>query len=134
MGNGRQLRSYMHVADCVEAMIHVGLTVKARPPEPDGEVWTLKPIFPYVGIFNVSNQHPWTVVQSIECLIRELKLSPEVIYGPEPRGWVGDSPHIEPDTTRLLATGWRPQFTTEEAVVQTIHDLKHRQQMGEFSR
>ena len=104
----------MHVADCVSALVHIGL----------GE---------HLGIYNVSNQHHWTVVQSIECLCEELKLKPEIIYGSEGRGWVGDSPHIEPDTTRLLATGWKPRFTTREAVIETIRDLKHRQQMGEFS-
>jgi len=112
----------MHVADCVEALAHVGTHYR----EEDMGV-------SHLGIFNVSNDHPWTVVQSIECLCEELKLKPEIIYGTEGRGWVGDSPHIEPDTTRLLATGWRPRYTTRQAVIETIHDLKHRHQRGDFS-
>ncbi len=108
MGNGEQQRSYMHVADCVSALTRVGLT-------------------PHLGVFNVSNGRPWTVLESIECLRQELNIDPEVILGEEGRGWVGDSPHIEPDTTRLLSTGWVPQYTTREAAVETIRDLMARQ-------
>ena len=112
MGNGRQLRSYMHIADCVEALVHAGLNG-------------------HLGVYNVSNAKPWTVVQSIERLCAMLHIEPTITYGEQARGWVGDSPHIEPDTTRLLATGWTPRYTTREAVVQTIEDLQRRYAAGE---
>ncbi len=112
MGNGQQLRSYMHIADCVNALLWVGQQNR-------------------LGVFNVSNDHPWTVVASIEVLCNLLGLDPLLDYGTEGRGWVGDSPHIEPDTTRLLATGWAPRYTTREAVVETIEDLERRYAAGE---
>jgi UDP-glucose 4-epimerase len=111
MGNGRQQRSYMHIADCVDALRYVGVCGQ-------------------LGIFNVSAGLPWTVVESIECLCEELQIRPEIIYGTEGRGWVGDSPHIEPDTSRLLATGWKPRYTTREAVIETIRDLYARWRAG----
>ncbi len=119
MGNGQQLRSYMHIRDCVEALWHVAT---ARTD------WDS---FGHFGVFNVSNAKPWTVVQSIETLCEVLKINPILMYGVEGRGWVGDSPHIEPDTTRLLATRWTPRYTTREAVVETIQDLQRRYAAGE---
>ena len=112
MGNGQQLRSYMHIADCVDALVKAGVAG-------------------LVGIYNVSNAKPWTVVQSIETLCDVLGLTPRITYGEDTRGWVGDSPHIEPDITRLLATGWAPEWTTRQAVLDTVFDLERRYRTGE---
>lgn len=112
MGNGQQLRSYMHIADCVAALTHVGMNG-------------------HFGIYNVSNDKPWTVVESIAALCEYLDITPSLHYGNEGRGWVGDSPHIEPDTTRLRATGWKPRYSTHAAVVETIIDLDDRYAAGE---
>ena len=112
MGNGQQLRSYMHIADCVEALVKVGVEA-------------------HLGIYNVANDAPWTVVQSVETLCDMLALTPRLTYGEEARGWVGDSPHIEPDITRLLATGWAPKRTTRHAVSDTVFDLQKRYLEGE---
>lgn len=36
------------------------------------------------------------------------------------RGWVGDSPLIRLDTTRIRALGWQPQLTIEQALARTL--------------
>jgi UDP-glucose 4-epimerase len=36
------------------------------------------------------------------------------------RGWIGDSPLIHLDCTRLRALGWRPRLTIAEAVGRTL--------------
>ncbi len=129
MGNGQQLRSYMHIADCVEALVHVGEVAELHWS--DSKLAWIPRGSAYPGIYNVSNAKPWTVVQSIERLCAMLHIEPTITYGTEGRGWVGDSPHIEPDTTRLLATGWAPRYSTLDAVDQTIEDLQRRYAAGE---
>ena len=39
------------------------------------------------------------------------------------RGWVGDSPFILLDASRIRALGWRPSLGIREAVLRTLDDL-----------
>ncbi len=98
MGNGDQRRSYLYIADCIDAFM---LTLDTP------------------GVFNVAGD-AWTVKQSVAELCRLLNVSPDVHYEGQERGWVGDSPHIEPSTERLRGLGWRQTISTREAVCRTI--------------
>jgi UDP-glucose 4-epimerase len=102
MGDGYQNKSYLHVEDCMDAFMRT-VTVP--------------------GIFNVAGPN-WTVRESMAVIADELQVTPRVTYGTETRGWVGDSPHIEPSTDRLRALGWAPQFTVEQAVRDSVRWLE----------
>lgn len=104
MGNGNQKKSYLYVADCVDAML---LTMQ----------------WPKPAIFNVAGEC-WTVKDSVRELQRILGTHAYVEYQGETRGWVGDSPHIEPSTEKLRIHGWSPSLTTQDAVVLTIEWLE----------
>jgi UDP-glucose 4-epimerase len=47
-------------------------------------------------------------------------IAPEITYAGGERGWVGDSPLIHLDCTRLRALGWRPELTIRQAVERTL--------------
>jgi UDP-glucose 4-epimerase len=105
LGDGRQRKSYLHVLDAIDAV----LTAVGRSEGPGG-----------IHVFNVGHDEWLEVSRSIEIICNTLKLSPVIHYKGGDRGWVGDSPKILLDTSRLRALGWAPRRTIQESVVETL--------------
>jgi UDP-glucose 4-epimerase len=106
LGNGKQQKSYLHVTDCVAAM----LTAIEHAREP-------------INVFNLGHDYAIEVNKSIGIITRAMGVSPTLEYGGGERGWVGDSPRILLDTTRIRALGWKPAKSIEESVVETLSFL-----------
>jgi UDP-glucose 4-epimerase len=106
LGNGKQQKSYLHIADCVAAMLVA--VDRARQP---------------IDILNLGHDYWIQVDASIALIARTMGLTPRLEYGGGERGWVGDSPKILLDTTRLRALGWAPTKTIEDSVVETLRFL-----------
>jgi UDP-glucose 4-epimerase len=106
LGNGKQTKSYLHVADCVAAM----LLAVARARES-------------INVFNLGHTDWLDVNDSIAIIARTMGVSPHLHYTGGDRGWVGDSPRILLDTTRIRALGWAPTKTIEESVGETLRFL-----------
>lgn len=107
LGDGHQKKSYLHVADCVTGM----LLAIARAREP-------------INLFNLGH-HDWIEVdQSIAVITSTLGVNPRIVHAGGERGWVGDSPRILLDTTRLRALGWAPTRSIEESIVETLAFLE----------
>jgi len=51
-------------------------------------------------------------------------MSPRIVHAGGERGWVGDSPRILLDTSRLRALGWSPTRSIEESIVETLAFLE----------
>jgi UDP-glucose 4-epimerase len=103
LGNGRQKKSYLHVQDCMDAI----LTAIERAKDK-------------VNIFNLGTDEYCEVNDSIGWICEHLGLHPKLTYSGGERGWVGDSPFILLDCSRIRALGWRPRFTIKQAVLATI--------------
>ena len=107
LGDGKQQKSYLHVADGVRAIL---LCVE-RDAGP-------------VNIVNIGH-HDWlTVMDSVRIICRELGVSPALSFTGGDRGWVGDSPKILLDTTRLCSLGWEPSVALPDAIVETLQFLE----------
>jgi UDP-glucose 4-epimerase len=104
LGDGRQRKSYLHVSDCVAAI----LVAVDRAPGP-------------IGIYNLGHDESIVVDQSIGIISRTLGVSPRLEYGGGQRGWVGDSPRIELDIRRIRGLGWAPTKSIEDSIVETLH-------------
>ena len=107
LGDGHQKKSYLHVADCVSGM----LLAIARVREP-------------INLFNLGHQDWIELDQSIAIITATLGVKPRIVHGGGDRGWVGDSPRILLDTTRLRALGWAPTRSIEESIVETLAFLE----------
>jgi UDP-glucose 4-epimerase len=107
LGDGKQRKSYLYVADCVAAM---RLAI-ARCPGP-------------VTVLNLGTEEYCTVDQSLDWICDRLGLRPRRRYTGGERGWIGDSPFIFLDTTFVRSLGWRPRFSIREAVVATLRYLR----------
>ena len=105
LGDGRQEKSYLHVGDCVDAVMTL---VDRHGGQPGAH------------IYNLGTDETVVVDRSVEIITRHLGLSPLIEHTGGRRGWIGDSPLIRLDTTRLKALGWRPRLSIEQAVVRTL--------------
>lgn len=103
LGNGHQRKSYLYVQDCIDAI----LTAIDRA---EGKV----------NIFNLGTDEYCEVNDSIGWICEHLGLHPKLTYSGGERGWVGDSPFILLDCSRIRALGWRPRLTIKQAIGATI--------------
>ena len=109
LGDGRQEKSYLYVGDCLSAM----LTAADRHENECGAVHA----------YNLGTDETMFVDESVAIIAEHLSLSPEIEHAGGRRGWIGDSPLIHLDTTRIRSLGWRPQLTIEQAVLRTLRWL-----------
>ncbi len=112
LGNGRQRKSYLYVQDCIDAI----LTALDKAPG-------------RLRIFNLGTASYCEVNESIGWITNRLNVKPEIQYGGGDRGWIGDSPFIFLDCSRIRALGWSPKLTIQEAVVKTVDYLERNKQL-----
>ena len=111
LGDGTQCKPYIYVLDLVEAIVKLteGFNDKAVLGE---------------EVYNISvNSHGTTVTQIARIVVDVLGLSDvKFTYTGGDRGWKGDVPRFQYDISKILATGWYPKHTSDEAVRQTVKD------------
>lgn len=107
LGDGTQCKPYIYVLDLIEAIIK--LTSDFKPGE---------------EVYNISVKGEGTTVTHIaEIVVEVLGLNDvKFKYSGGDRGWKGDIPRFSYDISKILATGWNPQYTSDEAVKQTVED------------
>ena len=110
LGNGNQRKSYLYVQDCLDAILRII------------EAPTEKSV-----VYNLGTDEHCNVNDSIGWICEYLKIKPELVYGGGERGWVGDSPFIFLDCSKLRALGWKPKFTIRESVIRTVKFLDENQ-------
>ena len=108
LGNGLQKKSYLHVSDCISAML---LAIKKSHNK--------------VNIFNLGTNEYITVKESIKIICKELNVKPKIYFSGGKRGWIGDSPFIYLNNKRIRLLGWMPRFTISNSVKQTVKYLKN---------
>lgn len=113
LGDGHQKKSYLHVGDCIDALL------MAMEKTADGRV----------NIFNLGTAEYCEVRDSAGWICARLGLHPQFTFGGGPRGWIGDSPFIFLETSRIRALGWKPKLTIQQSVERTI-DFLQRQTSG----
>jgi len=111
LGDGNQRKSYLHVGDCIEAILRVVTQSTARGAKHG------------VQIYNLGTDGYCTIKDSISWICDELRVSPEMRYSGGCRGWVGDNPLIYLDTAKICAIGWEPKLSIEEGVRRTVRWL-----------
>lgn len=115
LGDGKQIKSYLDVQDCVDAIMQATKTSTAQ-----------------VGIYNVGSEDQITVKKIVDIVCEEMNLN-DVVYkftgGVDGgRGWVGDVKNMLLDITKLKASGWRPKMNSSQALRkaarEVLQDLK----------
>ncbi len=111
LGNGTQLKSYIHVKDVISA-IKIGLK-QLRGKH--------KLIY---DVYNVSTDDNITVTDIAKCVCKIMKLKKvKLIYGGGDRGWKGDVPLIKFNNNKLKKIGWRYNYSSRRAIILSLKSL-----------
>jgi UDP-glucose 4-epimerase len=106
LGNGKQRKSYLHVDDCIDAML---LAVDKAGPK--------------FSVFNLGTDEYCEVTDSVGWITERLGVTPAIEYTGGDRGWIGDNPFIFLDCAKARALGWKPKHSIRESVQKTVDFL-----------
>lgn len=112
LGNGYQKKSYLYIQDCINAIFCGWEKANER-----------------VNIFNLGTDEYCQVRDSIGWILEYLDLHPELHFGTEDRGWIGDNPFIFLDTKKIRALGWKSELNIKESVIRTVDYLRNNQSL-----
>ncbi|HUU65307.1 MAG TPA: NAD-dependent epimerase/dehydratase family protein [Dehalococcoidales bacterium] len=110
LGDGTQEKSYIHADDCVAGLLY-----------------GFKYANDTVNVFNLGNSDATSVTTIGHMLIKGMGLANvRLKYTGGNRGWPGDVPQVRLDTLRMEKLGWKPKYTSDEAIRQTIKNILER--------
>ena len=107
LGNGHQRKSYLYVQDCISAIL---LAIEKAQDR--------------VNIFNLGADEYCEVNDSIGWITAHLGVVPKLAYSGVERGWIGDSPFIFLDCSKIRALGWAPRISIREGIINTLEYLQ----------
>lgn len=108
LGDGRQEKSYLHVQDCIRALL---IAAEHHHEEPGAH------------IYNLGTDETIVVDDSVAIIAEHLMLRPEIEHIGGRRGWTGDSPLILLSSDRIRRLGWHPRLTIRQSLVRTLEWL-----------
>lgn len=107
LGNGRQRKSYIYIDDILNALLLIEKKQKKN-----------------YDYFNVSTGDYRTVKQIADAVVKEMKIkNVKIKYGEETTGWKGDVPLIKLSSEKIKSFGWKPVYTSKQAVILSIKEL-----------
>ncbi len=106
LGDGRQSKSYLRTEDCVAAMLVAAERATDR-----------------VNLFNLGTSDRITAREIGEKVVAAHGGRARMEYTGGDRGWVGDVPQTFLSIDRILALGWRPRYTSAQAIDRTIEEM-----------
>lgn len=100
LGDGKQQKPYLYVKDLVAAVIFAWKNSNQR-----------------LNYFNISIDSSTTVTRIAESVTKQMGLKDvKFVYTGGDRGWVGDVPRFQYDTSRINKLGWKAKKTSDQAV------------------
>tara|TARA_B100000287_G_C20618032_1_gene774814 strand:- start:86 stop:1048 length:963 start_codon:yes stop_codon:yes gene_type:complete len=107
LGNGNQKKSYLNIKDCLSAIM---IAIRSSNKK--------------INIYNLGTNEFSRVRDSVKWITKHLLLKPMVKYQNNKRGWPGDIPNIYLDTKKIRKLGWKPVYTIEDSIIETLNFLK----------
>lgn len=106
LGDGAQEKSYMYIADCIGAIMHLTTRFLESTER--------------VAVYNIGSCDKITVKEIAEIVAHEMH-RPNIRYAftggvDGGRGWKGDVKTMQLDIRKLLSTGWKPKYASKQAV------------------
>lgn len=106
LGDGTQRKSYMHIRDLIDAVMHLKKAFDKSTTR--------------VEIYNLGS-YGTVSVEDIAKIVAEEMRCPKIRYrftgGVDGgRGWKGDVKTMQLSIKKLIATGWKPRYSSKQAV------------------
>ncbi|MFQ6085470.1 MAG: NAD-dependent epimerase/dehydratase family protein [Candidatus Bathyarchaeia archaeon] len=105
LGDGTQKKSYLFIDDCIDATLIALERFAAQDRSTE--------------VYNIGSPDQVGVRRIAEIIIEEMGLKDvklEFLGGPEGRGWKGDVKTMMLSVDKIARIGWRPRYSSEEAV------------------
>jgi UDP-glucose 4-epimerase len=107
LGDGKQNKSYIHVYDCIEAIL-----------------FAMENSTEMVNIFNIGSDDTINSTRIGEIVVEEMGLqNVEFKYTGGSRGWKGDVPKMLLSIDKIRSLGWKPVYNSEKSVRDTTRSL-----------
>jgi len=107
LGDGKQEKSYLHVSECVDAILFLIENSEEK-----------------VNIFNIGSEDTISATEIGKAVIEEMGLyNVEFTYTGGNRGWKGDVPKMRLGIEKMKSLGWKPVYTSEKSVRETARAL-----------
>jgi len=108
LGDGKQEKPYLHVAELISAMRFICETAKDRR-----------------NVFNIGPEGQGTRLSMIaENTVAAIAPGAQITYTGGDRGWVGDVPRFRYSTDKLARLGWRAKLSSDAAVLRAISEIR----------
>jgi UDP-glucose 4-epimerase len=106
LGDGRQEKSYLHVADCVDAIEYVVEHADDR-----------------LNTYNLGSRTTTSVTSVADIVCSVLGVDPVYEYTGGDRGWTGDVPRMRLSVEKLRGLGYQPPGSSDDAVRRAATEL-----------
>ncbi len=110
LGDGAQRKSYLYIDDAVDATLFLEERMNR-----------------FYDAYNVGNDDWITVREIAEIVVKVSGYNAEIVYTGgtrDGRGWPGDVKYMRLSIEKLKSHGWRPRYSSREAVELTARHLK----------
>ena len=107
LGDGTQQKSYLHVDELIDAMLHI------RNKAPDR-----------LNYYNIGAADDGVTVKFIaETVVERVAPQARITYGQGNKGWVGDVPKFSYSIDKLTSLGWRPHLGSAQAIRKAVDQI-----------
>jgi UDP-glucose 4-epimerase len=106
LGNGKQKKSYLHIDDCIDAILRLFEKIEKEP----------------IDTFNIGSEDAITVSNIADLVTQELGLGlndveRRFIDKHDGAGWNGDVRDYLLDSSKMKGIGWSARYNSKEAVI-----------------
>lgn len=107
LGDGTQSKSYIHVSDIINAMLHVYKNSTDK-----------------LSVFNVATQDYIDVTSIANIVVEQMGLRyVKFNCTGGDRGWKGDVPKVRFDLTKIHNLGWKSKYNTNQAITKSVQEM-----------
>jgi UDP-glucose 4-epimerase len=111
LGDGKQSKEYLDVADCVDGIMIGYQRAKEK-----------------INIFNLGLEEQTTVDRVADLVIEAMNLDKNSVkrrYGGGSRGWIGDNPLVVLSIKRIKRLGWKQSTPSDDSIRKTARWTKN---------
>ena len=107
LGDGNQQKTYLHVSEVIDGMLHAFEKSNDQ-----------------INLYNLGCNSDTTVNSIAEMVVEEMGFkNVEFKYTGGKRGWPGDVPRFQLESSKINKLGWKAKYTSDEAVRKAIREI-----------